>query len=130
METKERYVSVRRLEDRLGEVAASLLETLADPRDEVTYDVRLGSMPIEIEHEGEPVEVEAPAVCLYVALRPCGAGAALIGQAAMPLAAASSSELFSHGLEMLWDQLEFKRIALRMPELEVRGQAIIDAQPD
>lgn len=123
-------MSVRRLEDRLGEVAESVLEMLADPRDEVIYDVRLGSMQIEVEHEGEPVEVEAPAVCLYVSVRHCGASAAVIGHASLPLAAAASSEAFSHGLELLWDQLEFRRIALRLPEVDVVGQAIIDAQPD
>lgn len=119
-------MSVRRLESTLGETAEAVLKSLVDPRDEVSYAVWMSSLPAEVEHEGETYSTETPGVGLFVSVRPRGLHASVMVQGIVPLALAASSDAFAQSVEMMWSQLEFRRIALTLPDLEMRGDRLIE----
>lgn len=115
------------LVDRLSAEAEAVLHGLADPDDDVTFGVVLSATQIEhaCEHtDEEPELVTVPAATVYVAVRCPEFGGELAGQADLPLFVLSGSGSFSFELQRLWEELSFRRIALAMPEVAMRGRAI------
>jgi hypothetical protein len=120
---------VRAVEQKLGELAERMLAELTSPADDVVYGLRYCVMSFNGEHDGEPVIIESPAINLYLSVRTEGSTRALVGSADLPMSMASTDEGFGHGLRMLWEQIEFHRIAMQAADVEVVGNAIINARP-
>lgn len=119
-------MAVNSMEEQLGDLARLTLESLADPADEVTYGVRLSDILVECEHDGEPVTALTPCVSLCVALSCPEYSMQLAGTAEMPIGVAIAPDAFAHGVEILWSQIQFRRIAMSLGELDLHGQQIID----
>jgi hypothetical protein len=117
--------TVRRLEDRLSELAQSRLDVLAGPADEVTFGVHLSETMVEGECDGEPVQYMTPCVGLILSVRSPDCPGSLTGQAALPIPFACTPEGFMRGLESLWQHLEFQRLTMKLPDVAAASKEII-----
>lgn len=117
--------TIRRLEDRLAELACSRLDALAGPEDQVTVGVHLSETTIDGECEGEPTQYIAPCVGLILSVRCPEYPGALTGQASLPIPLAMTPEGFTQGLESLWQHLEFQRLTMRMTDVDEVSKTIL-----
>lgn len=123
-------MSARRLKDELSRVAERLLDTLAAPDDVVVFDLAFGNseVPCQTEEGTDPITALVPSISIYLSVRCPEYSGTISGCADLPVMVAGTPEGFSVGLEKLWDEISFRRIALSLDDVSQSAEGIL-AEP-
>jgi hypothetical protein len=110
------------MQDRLGQMVHGALEGLADPEDEIVFDV----------HVGQSIHVDADDdICIYPAVHVsltvnCPEHARnLTGHTELPIFAAHHPPSFTESVQSMWYALAFQRRMMSEEELAADGERII-----